>query len=294
MCVTPYSRCAQALAAQLALDAARAYNALAALVPALPYDGAPGAALGALQPRPAAEVPHAAAKPPKMRCLRLPGAWQRCQARDRVASRNTYPRAGALPPLVRCEWARGQPRLAPLPAGAPAEALPARAAAHAARRLSSQCAAAGAAGRPFNGASDDGPYAGELGVRITREDAVRLRASAGPCAASGGPAGPPGALVGGDAVRARAGAAPPRAGGRPEVARVRAAAGARGADARRGGADVAGGGGPARGGGATLAAVVDRRACVCKICFQARPCHDQVLPLPAANIAGFAAASCRG
>ena len=68
----------QALAAQLALDAARAYNALAALVPALPYDGGSGAALGALQPRSAAEVPHAAASLYKIRCLRLPGAWQRC------------------------------------------------------------------------------------------------------------------------------------------------------------------------------------------------------------------------
>ena len=36
----------QALAAQLALDAARAYNALAALVPALPFDGDPASALG--------------------------------------------------------------------------------------------------------------------------------------------------------------------------------------------------------------------------------------------------------
>ena len=37
----------QALAAQLALDAARAYNALAAVVPALPFDGNPAAKLGA-------------------------------------------------------------------------------------------------------------------------------------------------------------------------------------------------------------------------------------------------------
>ena len=37
---------AQALAAQLALDAARAYNALAALVPALPFDGDPASVLG--------------------------------------------------------------------------------------------------------------------------------------------------------------------------------------------------------------------------------------------------------
>ncbi len=205
---------------------------------------------------------------------------------------NTCPRADALPPLVRCEWPRGQPRLAPLPAGAPAEALPARAAAHAARRLACQCAAAGAAGRPSQGASDGGAHAGELGVRISREDAARLRASAGPGAASGGPAGPADALVGGDAVRARAGAAPPRGGGRPKAARARAGAGARGAGAPRGNPDASGGGGPARGGGATLAAVVDRRACVCEICFQARLCHDQVLPLPAAKVAGFAAAPC--
>lgn len=86
---------------------------------------------------------------------------------------------GGLPQLVRCDWHGGLPRLARVPDQAPGDALAARADAHAARRprnVPQDFPENSGWGPTGHGGGTDG---GELGVRISREEAARLRAGAG-------------------------------------------------------------------------------------------------------------------
>lgn len=93
--------------------------------------------------------------------------------------------SGGLPQLVRCDWHGGLPRLARVPDQAPGDALAARADAHAARcpcSVPQELQDNPALGPTEHGGGTDG---GELGVRISREEAARLRAGAGARSASG-------------------------------------------------------------------------------------------------------------
>lgn len=83
--------------------------------------------------------------------------------------------AGALPQLVGCEWRGALPRLVPLREQSPGDSLAMRAAAHAARRASRSYPGTGTAGGSGLGLGAPG----DLGVRISREEAARLRAGAG-------------------------------------------------------------------------------------------------------------------
>ena len=92
---------------------------------------------------------------------------------------------GGLPQLVRCDWRGGLPRLARVPDLAPGDALAARAGAHAARRprdVPQELQENPDLGPTGHGGGADG---GELGVRISREEAARLRAGAGDRLSSG-------------------------------------------------------------------------------------------------------------
>ena len=80
---------------------------------------------------------------------------------------------------MRCDWRGGLPRLARVPDQAQGDALAARADAHAARRprdMPQELQENPALGPTGHGGGTDG---GELGVRISREEAARLRAGAG-------------------------------------------------------------------------------------------------------------------
>ena len=86
--------------------------------------------------------------------------------------------AGNLPQLVRCNWNGGLPRLVHVPDQAPGDALVTRANAHAARRPCDM--ALELQGDPALGSAGlGGTDRGEVGVRISREEAARLRADAG-------------------------------------------------------------------------------------------------------------------
>lgn len=97
---------------------------------------------------------------------------------------------------MRCEWRDALPRLVPLSEQSPDDSLAMRAAAHAARRASRSYPGTGTSGGPGLGLGAPG----DLGVRISRKEAARLRAGAG--ANSSG-----GAISGAGAAPARADAA---------------------------------------------------------------------------------------